>query len=174
MSNLSIPTSTSDRIKPEYWLALILIMALAIGAIAFYTCNFFATRELREMTQTPNGGLQWLRREFHLTDTQFKNIEDMQTAYAPVCNEMCGRIMDANSKVDRLVSENREVTPELEAAIRESVVVQQDCRTQTLAHIYRVSAQMSSAEGQRYLRMMKSRIIEPGLSSDTAIKAGTQ
>jgi hypothetical protein len=174
MSNPLIPTSSSDRIKPEYWLVVILIAALAVGVIAFYACNFFATQELRKMAQAPNGELEWLRREFHLTSAQFKKIEELQTAYTPICNEMCRRIMEANSKVDRLISENREVTPELEAAIREAGTVQQDCRTQTLAHIYRVSAQMNPTEGQRYLRMMTSRVMQPGLSSDTAIKAATE
>jgi hypothetical protein len=174
MSNPSTPTSTSDRIKPEYWLVVILIAALAVGATAFYACNFLATRDLRTMAQAPNGELEWLRREFHLSDAQFKNIEGLQTAYAPVCDAMCQRIMEANSKVDRLVSENREVTPELKAAIREAGIVQQDCRTQMLAHIYRVSAQMNPEEGQRYLRMMKSRVIQLALQSDMAIRAGTE
>jgi hypothetical protein len=174
MSNPSTPTSISERIRPQYWLAIILIGALAVGVIAFYICSFLATRELRDMAQVPNGELQWLRREFHLSDAQFKNIEGLQTAYAPVCNQMCTKIMEANSKVDRLVSENREVTPELEAAIREAGSVQQDCHKQMLAHIYRVSAQMDPEEGQRYLRMMRSRVVQPGLSSDTAIRAATE
>jgi hypothetical protein len=174
MSNPSTPTSALDRTRPAYWLAFILVGAFVIGLIAFYTCNFLATRELRDIARAPNGELQWLRREFHLSDSQFKNIQSLQTAYAPVCNEMCRRIMEANSKVDRLISENHEVTPELEAAIREVGVVQQDCRKQMLAHIYRVSAQMDPAEGQRYLGIMKSRVSQPGLSSDTAIRAAAE
>src|SRR5438270_2083569 len=115
MSNPSIPTSISERIKPEYRLPIILIGALAVGLLAFYACNFLATRELRDMAQAPNGELQWLRQEFHLSDAQFKNIASLQIAYAPVCNEMCRKSMEANAKLDRLVSENREVTVVLEA-----------------------------------------------------------
>jgi hypothetical protein len=174
MSNPSIPTSISERIKPEYRLPIILIGALAIGLLAFYACNFFATRELRDMAQTPNGELQWLRQEFHLSNAQFKKIEALHSAYTPVCNEMCQRIMEANSKLDRLLSENREVTPEVEAAIRETGSVQDDCRRQMLAHIYQVSAQMNPADGQNYLRLMKSRVIQPALSSDTAVRAATK
>ncbi len=76
---------------------------------------------------------------------------------------MCRRIMEANSKLDRLVSENREVTPEVEAAIREVGSVQDDCHQQMLAHIYQVSAQMNPADGQNYLHLMKSRVIQPAL-----------
>ena len=52
--------------------------------------------------------------------------------------------------------------------------VQGDCRKEMLAHIYRVSAQMNPADGERYLSLMKSRIIQPGLSSDTAVRAATE
>ena len=126
------------------------------------------------MATARNGELEWLRREFHLSDAQFKEIETLQSAYTPVCNEMCRRIAEANSKLDRLVSENHKVTPELDAAIQEAGFVQEDCRTQMLAHIYQVSTKMNPADGQSYLRLMKSRVIQPALSSDTAVRAATQ
>ena len=174
MSNQSIPTNISEPTRQVFWLLVILAGAVAAGLIAFYSCNFLATRELRDLAKAPNGDLEWLRREFHLDEAQFKAITDLQSAYTPACSEMCRRIMVANSKVDQLVSENRQMTAELEAAIREAGIVQQYCRTQMLAHIYRVSAQMSPKEGQRYLNMMKSRVIEPALSSDTAVRQATE
>jgi hypothetical protein len=174
MSNPSTPTSISERFRPEHWLLFALIGALAVGLIAFYGCNFFATRDLREMAAAPNGGLEWLRREFHLSGAQFQKIEALQSAYAPVCNEMCRRITDANLKLDRLVTENHEVTPELAAAIQEAGLVQKECQQQMLAHIYQVSAQMNPADAQNYLRLMKSRVTRPALSSDTAVRATTE
>ena len=87
---------------------------------------------------------------------------------------MCRRIMEANSKLDRLVSENKEVTPAVQGAIAEVSGVQEDCRKQMLAHIYEVSQQMAPAEGQRYPRSMKSRVIQPGLASDIAVRATTE
>ena len=174
MSNPSTPTSIYERSSIRYWLLFTAIGAFAAAVIAFCGIHFFATRDLRQMAAAPNGQLEWLRLEFHLSDAQFKKIEALQSAYAPVCNEMCRRIMEANSKLDRLVSEKREVTPELEAAIREAGLVQEDCHKQMLAHIYRVSAQMNPADAQNYLRLMKSRVIQPALSSDTAVRAATE
>ena len=174
MSNLLIRTSNSERIRPGYWLFFAVIGAFAAAAITFCAIHFFATRDLRQMAAAPNGELEWLRREFHLNDDQFKKVEGLQSAYMPVCNQMCQRIMEANAKLDRLLSKNREVTPEVEAAIREAGSVQGDCRMQMLAHIYRVSAQMNPADRERYLSLMKSRIIQPGLSSDTAVRAATE
>jgi hypothetical protein len=174
MSNPSTPTTISERIRPGYWLLFAAIGALAAAVITFCGINFFGTRDLREMAKAPNGELEWLRQEFHLSDAQFQKIEALQSAYTPVCNEMCRRIADANSKLDRLVSENTEVTPDLQAAIREAGLVQEECHQHMLAHIYRVSAQMNPADGQNYLRLMKSRVIQPALSSDTAVRAATE
>jgi hypothetical protein len=174
MSNPLIPTSNSERIRPGYWGFFAIVGACAAAAITFWGINFFATRDLRQMAAAPNSELEWLRHEFHLSDAQFKKIADLQSEYAPVCGEMCQRIMEANTRLDRLLSANREVTPEVEAAIREAGLVQYDCRKQMLAHIYRVGAQMNPADGQRYLRLMRARVIEPGLTSDTAVRGVTE
>jgi hypothetical protein len=174
MSNPSIPTNISEHFKPKHWMLVAVIGAVAAAVVTFCGINFFATRDLRQMAAAPNGELEWLRQEFHLSDAQFKKIAGLQSAYAPVCNEMCQRIMVANSKLDRLLSENKEVTPEVKAAIREAGSVQADCRTQMLGHVYRVAAQMNPADAERYLRLMKSRVVEPGLSSDTAVRAATE
>jgi hypothetical protein len=82
--------------------------------------------------------------------------------------------MEANAKLDRLVSENHEVTPDLAAAIREAGSVQEECHQRMLAQIYQVSAQMNPVDAQNYLRLMKSRVIHPALSSDTAVRAATE
>jgi hypothetical protein len=171
MSNQSIPTSISQPIKPERGLLFITLGALAAAIITFCAIHFLATRELHEMAAAPNGELEWLRREYHLNDSQLQKIETLHSAYAPVCDEMCRRIMEADSKLDRLVSENKEVTPEVQGAIADVGIVQDDCRTRMLAHLYEVSLQMDAAEGQRYLRAMKSRVIQSGLTSDTAVRA---
>jgi|SRR5260221_5036335 hypothetical protein len=174
MSNPSTPTSIYERTSIRYWLLFSAIGAFAAAVIAFCGIQFFGTRDLREMAKAPSGELEWLRREFHLSDAQFAKIATLQSAYTPVCDEMCRRIMEANSKLDRLVSENHEVTPDLAAAIREAGSVQEECHQQMLAQIYQVSAQMNPVDAQNYLRLMKSRVIQPVLSSDTAVRATTE
>src|SRR5258708_21450177 len=125
--------------RTGYWVFIAVIGAFAAASITFCAINFFATRDLRQMAAAPNGELEWLRREFHLSDDQFRKVEGLQSAYMPVCNEMCQRIMEANSKLDRLLSENREVTPAVEGAIRETGSGQADCRNPQLALTYNSS-----------------------------------
>src|SRR6202011_3530314 len=84
MSNPLIPTSNSERIRPGYWFLFAVVGACAAAAIAFGGINFLRTRDLRQMAAAPNSELEWLRHEFHLSDAQFKQIADLQSAYAPV------------------------------------------------------------------------------------------
>jgi hypothetical protein len=174
MFNPSIPTSISEPTRPGYRLLVALLGATAVAAVTFCGISFFATRDLSQMATSPGGELEWLRREFHLSDAQFQKIEALQSAYAPVCNQMCEKIMSANANLDRLLSEHQEMTPEVEAAVRQAGSVQYDCRVQMLAHIYKVAAQMNPDDGQRYLRLMKARVIQQALSSDTAVRAATE
>src|SRR5258705_6723364 len=147
MSNPSTPTSMYERTSVRYWLVFTAIGTFAAALIAFCGTNFFGTRDLREIAKAPNRELEWLRREFHLSDTQFAKIATLHSAYTPVCNEMCRRIMEANSKLDRLVSENHEITPDLAAAIREAGVGPEKWHQPKLAHNFQMNAPIHSAGG---------------------------
>jgi hypothetical protein len=76
---------------------------------------------------------------------------------------MCQRIMKANAALDAAISRNKRVTPEVQQAMDEVARVQQDCRESMLTHVYEVSAQMDPGSAERYLQMVKQRIIQPGL-----------
>src|SRR5260221_11672997 len=106
MSNPSTPTSMYERTSVRYWLVFTAIGTFAAALIAFCGTNFFGTRALHEIAKAANGELELLRRQFHLSDTQFAKNATLHSAYTPVCHEMCRRIMDAQSTLDRLVSED--------------------------------------------------------------------
>jgi hypothetical protein len=147
----------------------ILFAAVAAGFGAFWLCTFFGTADLRSVSADRDAGLIWLRREFHLTDAQFLRIQALQTAYAGKCDLMCQQIMNANAALDAAISRNRRVTPEIQQAMGEVARVQQECRQSMLAHIYEVSEQMNPNSAEQYLQIMKQRIIQPGLPSNTAV-----
>jgi hypothetical protein len=61
------------------------------------------------------------------------------------------------------------VTPEVQQAMGEVARVQQECQQSMLAHIYEISEQMNPNSAEQYLKMVKQRIIQPGLPSNTAV-----
>src|SRR6516165_7084512 len=171
MSNPSIPISESPDPKAHrlFVAVAILFATIAAGFGAFWICTFFGTADLRSVSSDRDAELIWLRRQFHLTDAQFLRIQALHTAYAGKCDLMCQRIMDANAVLGAAVSSNRRVTPEVQQAMDDATRVQQECRQSMLAHIYEISEQMNPSSAEQYLKMMKQRIIQPGLPSKTAV-----
>jgi hypothetical protein len=171
MSNPSIPISGSPHPKTRalFVTLTILFATIAAGLGAFWLCTFFGTAGLRAVNSDRDAELVWLRREFRLTDPQFQRIQALHTAYAEKCDLMCQRIMNANAALDAAISRNKWVTPEIEQAIGEVARVQQECQLSMLAHIYEISAQMDPSSAEQYLKMMKQRIIQPGLPSNTVV-----
>jgi hypothetical protein len=147
----------------------ILFATIAAGFGAFWLCTFFGTADLRAVSSDRDAELLWLRREFHLTDAQFLRIQALHTAYAEKCDLMCQRIMNANAVLDAAISRNRRVTPEIQQAMGEVARAQQECLQSMLAHVYEISEQMNPSSAEQYLKMMKQRIIQPGLPSKTAV-----
>jgi hypothetical protein len=148
---------------------LIVALAIAVAVGGYFTYYRCATAPTQAMLSGSEGEMEWLRREYHLTDAQFARIQQMHRDYAPKCELMCEKIGKANARLDQLILANKAYTPEVEAAMRECLTVQGECRQALLAHVYAVSAEMSPAEGARYLEMMTSRIVEPGVGHAAVI-----
>jgi hypothetical protein len=154
-------------------LAVILITA-GIAVAGYFIYYGYAVAPMQAMLKKPDAQMEWLCDEFHLTADQFTKIKAMHRVYAPKCDLMCQKIAAANVNLDRVISANRSVTPEVGAALKEVADVQEECRQAMLAHVYNVSAQMSPDEGARYLQMMKARLIAPGMDSNTVTKKRSQ
>lgn len=146
---------------------LVIAVAVAIAGYALYYSS--ATAQAKAMLREPAGEMEWLRREFRLSDAQFERIEKLHREYAPTCAVMCEKIARSNERLDARMSANTTPTPEVRAALHESAAVQEECRQAMLGHVYAICAEMSPEQGARYLKMMKARLIEPGLHSDAVV-----
>ncbi|MEO8351738.1 MAG: periplasmic heavy metal sensor [Chthoniobacteraceae bacterium] len=148
---------------------VILVIAVLLGVGSYVLCFRSATAPMNAMLTQPAGELEWLRREFRLTDAQFERIKTMHRDYSPKCDAMCEKIAQTNGRLEALIGSEKAVTPALRAAVHDSAVAQEECRQSLLAHVYAVSAEMSPEQGARYVAMMKPRLIEQGLHADALI-----
>lgn len=132
----------------------ILLVALIIGIGAYYVT--------RSQQQSPDGGtlldsmpeLGWLRDELKLNDAQFSKAGELHVAYRPQCVEMCRRISEAHARVEAIARVSREITPELEMAIREHARVHAECQEKMLDHLYQTAELMNDDQAARYLEMV--------------------
>lgn len=137
------------------------IAAILVALVTYAVYYRALTAPDKALVSKPQGGLEWLRREFQLSEAQFARITALHEAYGPVCGELCERIGEANSRLEKLTAANRGMCPELEAALADCAAVRRDCNAALLRHAYAVAAEMPPESGQRYLRMMTARLTQP-------------
>ena len=146
---------------------LILLAIFAAAAASYFACYHFATHETRRMLNATDD-MAWLRVEFALNDEQAGAIATLKADYEPRCIEMCDRIAKSSVRLERLLSESKTMTPELEAAVREASQTQADCRAATLAQAFAISAHMAPEQALRYRPMIAGRVLPMPLAHDTA------
>ena len=152
---------------------IVLVVVAVVSVVAYCLYYQCATRPLHAMMKQPEAEMEWLRREFDLTEAQFGRIRIIHATYRPKCEAMCQRIGEANAKLGEAIEQNAGMTPQVEAALRTATEVQQECRQAMLTHIYSVSAEMNPASAKRYLELMKPRIAQSALPPDTAVTRST-
>lgn len=140
----------------------LIILATAIVLSVFGSVTYFryATAQTKFLFHQPAGELEWLRQEFQLDESQFARIRVKHEEYAPKCERMCAEASKLDRELIVMFQNNKKVTPELEAALKRWADVEAECRRVMLNHVYAVSAEMSPAQGARYLAMMESRLLQ--------------
>lgn len=129
---------------------LILIFGV-VGFAATLCCVYFlATATTRALLVSPQPELAWLKREFKLTDTEFKRISELHAGYLPQCKERCRRIEELNNKVSDVLARATHVTPEIENLLHERARVRASCQAEMLKHFFEVSRTMPPEQGKRY------------------------
>lgn len=130
---------------------LILLGALALG-VAIFAGSFFAARHTTmACCEKPADELNWLRLEFHLSDTEMARIRELHEGYLPQCAEMCAKIAAAKRELTALTNNS----PEALAKQNEITALRSQCQSNMIAHFVAVSQAMPPAQGARYLAEMK-------------------
>jgi hypothetical protein len=141
---------------------LILALGLALAAAAYGCVYFFGTSSARNLEQTNEPELAWLKEEFHLSDSEFKRVSELHAAYLPQCAEMCRQVEAQNQRLKELLAATNQMTSEIESAIAESAQLRGECQRNMLRHFYEVSRTMPPEEGRRYLAWVRERTFLPG------------
>lgn len=148
--------------------AWILAIGLLLGLLAYGVAFFVQSKSICVWAKNENNELKWLREEFHLSDQQIEKITALHKAYRPRCEIMCQKIIASNDHLGALIRANQQMTPEMQAALKENTDLQNECRQAMLEHIYSVSREMPPEQGHRYIDFMKKSVLQPGQSSSLA------
>ena len=142
--------------KLIHWLIVIPVLA---GAAFLVTRRMHMAEDVHAkpgrkemvMSATPEGGLLWLKSEYHLSDAEYERISAMHESYLPGCMERCKEIARVRTEFFTLIKQSKSVTPELKARLDESARLRARCSELMLAHFYEVAAAMPPEAATRYL-----------------------
>ncbi len=151
-----------------------MLFAVLGSALAYCIYFYCATLPVQAMLTQPDGQMEWLRREFKLTDAEFTKIKQLHEAYRPGCDQMCLRIAETNGEANALISKSKTMTPEIAMALKKCAALQNECHQALLTHVYAVGAEMTSPEARRYVDMMTARIVQPGLPPGSVVSQEIQ
>ncbi len=141
---------------------LILLGGFFAGFVAYAAIYHHASSVQRSMEQSTRPELTWLKHEYHLSNDQFNRVVGLHDAYYPRCAQMCRRIDDQNTKVQKLLAATNSITPEIKNALAEAAQLRAECEAAMLEHFYEVSRAMPPDEGKRYLAWVQQETLMPG------------
>lgn len=145
--------------KRRHWFLLTLLVAgLAGFAVMRWQSPAMTGMSPQGRSRLPE--LEWLRREFHLTEEQFLKTSELHLAYRPTCELLCSRVMASQEKVKRLAEAGRQVTPALEAALQEHAALHLECQTAMITHLYETAACLAPDQAKDYLAALLPHVIE--------------
>ena len=140
---------------------LILFLALAAGLAAFFGMRSHKMGAHHDVLLDSMPELAWIKTDLKLSEEQFAKVRELHAAYRPHCEEMCHRIASTRERVQAAAAHSREMTPELEKAIREHAETRAQCQAEMLRHIYRTAATLDKDQASRYLETMLPFALDP-------------
>lgn len=153
---------------------LLLPLGLLAGALAFGAAFWLRTQPQRQAAATPGAELEWLRREFRLSDDVFRRVSELHRNYQPTCAELCRRIADQNRRLREAVARTNAMTDEIRELVTATGRARDDCRQAMLTHLYAVAREMPAEAGNRYIQSMLAAtcVLQEARPIDAALQPG--
>jgi hypothetical protein len=142
---------------------VIVILSLAVLACLYGGIYSWITEDTAQAIRSDNPELEWLRREYSLTDTQFSEIRAKHEAHDIVCRELCRDRIRAQKRLETIISTRPEADEEVQEALAAWTVERERCRKATLLHMYDVSSLMDEDSASRYRERISRYLIIPGM-----------
>lgn len=139
----------------------ILILGFVLAGVGYACIYQTCTSSTRTLEQTDVPELAWLRQEFNLTETEFKDVSELHFAYLPKCREMCRQIDAQNATLQKLLGNATNETPQIDEALAAAARLRSECQRMMLNHFFEVAKSMPSDQGRRYLAWVKEKAFQP-------------
>ena len=135
--------------------SLIIVLSVLLAAAALLGTSYSIMKQVCARQMAVGGDpLEWLRREFRLSDAEMGRIRQLHEGYLPQCGEMCARIAAKKREALEAMEAVGAMTEDIEKKLVEVAVLRAQCQTRMLRHFQEVSQSMPPEQGRRYLEEM--------------------
>ena len=131
---------------------------LLVAALTGFVCYRLSSEPSLHAAAAKGNAMQWLRDDFHLTDSQFAEIQRLHDSYAGTCMEHCRMIQQATKARDALRLAGTSDSAAISAAERQVQETRAVCESAITAHVQKVATLMSPEDGRRYLALVMPKI----------------
>ncbi len=142
----------------KYLLGTLAVLVLVAAATGFVSYRLSCDPALHAAA-TKGAAMEWLRADFHLSDAQFAEIQQLHAAYAGTCEAHCRMIQEATKARNELAAAGGDQAA-MAATNSKLQEVRLVCETAITAHVRKVAALMSPEDGRRYLAMVLPKIAD--------------
>lgn len=136
---------------------LVLVLLATAAGFAGYRMSF---EPGLHAAASKGDAMEWLRADFHLTDTQFTAIRELHNSYAGSCEEHCRMIQEATQARNSLKAAQGADSAAMLAAEQKVQELRIHCETAITRHVREVAALMSPEDGERYLALVLPKIAD--------------
>jgi len=134
---------------------VIVLGALALGVVLFFSSFVVSQRVCRACVAEPSGSLSWLQTEYHLNNDEMARIQKLHADYLSKCGSMCSEIMTKQHEVKTALNNATNVSPVAQQKLDELAACRAECQSRMLQYFVSVSRIMPPDEGRRYMADME-------------------
>lgn len=141
---------------------IILVLSVALLACLYSGVFRMVTADAEKAMTAELPELEWLRREYALSDEQFAEIRSRHMAHDVICQKLCYDLVIAQKKLDTAIANSPEMSSEVQMALSEWTAQRKICREAAISHMYEISSVLAPEQGADYRRRVYENLIIPG------------
>lgn len=135
------------------------LLLMICGALA--AAGFQVTRQFQPSGPTRESiGLEWLRREYQLTDEAFARVSQLHREYFSRCDAMCAEMIEAH-RPSSLRLRARLAPSTAEENLRREKAICERCLNTMIGHLRAVSTYMAPDQARRFLSDILPEVTHP-------------
>lgn len=141
---------------------IIVLIGLTLLTSVYTGVYRFVTSDADQAMTADRPELEWLRREYQVTDEQFAEIRHRHDAHDVICKQLCFGLVEAQKRLDTTIAASPKMGVAVADALKAWSQQREICRQSAIEHMYAISSVMDPEQASRYRERIYRELIVAG------------